>query len=362
MTPNAVTSIDELVALFPYGLGFHPEDCLAFLSTRRSLALMWARIPLHHPESGMPLATPDLAVMVSHVVTAAAAAGADGLYAVVFERERGVGAPLLDLVGAACAQVRLRVRDVAVVHGRTRWSPWSPDDREAVEGVPLVDASASPAVIGCLLAGSAPFAGRDEVAALVRCDAAQADGVAQALTRRQTLVGCGRRAPRAGRLWRRVVGSAAGTDVVTALTVDEVAALLLSLADRDWRDAVLAGIWPGAPDLVGLPAGLQHTARRWLRPSEVAPGRVLLDRFLALARRTPPEAPAAVAAICSVVGHVAWSLGQGAIARDAYERALQADPTYRLAQLGFHIVARGVRPERGPAAGHLLGSAAAKAV
>lgn len=80
------------------------------------------------------------------------------------------------------------------------------------------------------------------------------------------------------------------------------------------------------------------------RPSDPGERRRLLEVLLALCRAVPDTRPDDAAAACTVAAQVAWSEGDGALARSALDRALRLAPGYRLAGLLDRVVSQGVRP------------------
>ena len=74
--------------------------------------------------------------------------------------------------------------------------------------------------------------------------------------------------------------------------------------------------------------------------------RVVLQRLLALSRRTPDALAEEAAAICTVTACVAWGLGNGSTAGDALSRALRVQPDYTLALYLSRLVEFQVRPRR----------------
>jgi hypothetical protein len=69
----------------------------------------------------------------------------------------------------------------------------------------------------------------------------------------------------------------------------------------------------------------------------------VVERLAMVCRRSPPElSPGPL----TVLGHVAWWMGDGAMARTAVQRALEVDPDYRLAVLLERMVDVAVRPRR----------------
>ncbi len=72
--------------------------------------------------------------------------------------------------------------------------------------------------------------------------------------------------------------------------------------------------------------------------------RTLLEALFALCRDLPDDSEDVAAAALTLSAHVAWWLGDGALARTALERALEVCPGYRLAELLTTVVAVGIRP------------------
>ena len=70
---------------------------------------------------------------------------------------------------------------------------------------------------------------------------------------------------------------------------------------------------------------------------------MVVARLAAACRHSPPElSPGPL----TVLGHVAWWQGDGAVARTAVEQALAVDPGYRLAVLLQRMVDVAARPPR----------------
>ena len=73
-----------------------------------------------------------------------------------------------------------------------------------------------------------------------------------------------RRPARAGRLWQRLLADGGSPAQVAALSGDDRAKLLASLADVHWRDAIIAWVAPGSLPLAALPATARAGLRTWL--------------------------------------------------------------------------------------------------
>jgi hypothetical protein len=70
-------------------------------------------------------------------------------------------------------------------------------------------------------------------------------------------------------------------------------------------------------------------------------GEGLVDRLALVCRAAPPElSPGPL----TVLAHVVWWQGDGALARTALDRALAVDPDYRLAALLERMVDIAARP------------------
>ena len=104
------------------------------------------------------------------------------------------------------------------------------------------------------------------------------------------------------------------------LTPEEAAQVVLGLQDRETRDR--AAEWMEGPDA-------QYVVRLWR----------------ALARRCVRAYVGHAAVPLTLAGWVSWSMGDGAQARVALVKALDADPSYLLARLRHEAVNDGLDPE-----------------
>lgn len=383
-TVHSVHSLDELIAYLPYHLGFFPQDSLVVTALRRKALVFTARLSLHGMDelSGEPgplLDAGQCRLGAVQLIETATRNGADAVLLFAYEDRRGEGEPLLRATAAEARRAGIRVTEQVVIHEGRRYLPRAADVRDRVDGVPLTDVGASPAITARTVLGRAPLADRSAVTAQVSEDRALSGEVAAAwgeARRRggatdEDTGGSELRVRRCVGLWARTfaggaVSRQAPVDAISALSADEVASLLASLNDVHWRDALIAWAAPGSLPLKAL----RPNVRRALRTHFATPPQdphAVLHGLLALARQAPDAIPAASAPIAAVVGCVAWQLGEGATARDAHERALRVDPNHRLARLGLRMVALGIRQEsagRGhvPRPGQALGIRGERAV
>jgi hypothetical protein len=174
-----------------------------------------------------------------------------------------------------------------------------------------------------------------------------------------------------------VVDASDGAGPIRHLTPIEVARLAVSLDDRGWRDGLVSWMSPDAlpadaldedtvralRERLGTPPGWGRAPRRarsvGARLDRVSPSSGTapspsqedverrdrtVHRLLELCRAVPDACPVEAAGVCTVAACVAWGQGDGAVARDAVERALRLHPDYRLARLLHRLLDAGLRP------------------
>jgi hypothetical protein len=210
--------------------------------------------------------------------------------------------------------------------------------------------------------GVSPLASRAALADVVAADPSVTPAVGRALAARRA--GGLRRPPaphgsaqdrRSWLLqWAEVLDVGDDAPQVEDTSPATVADLVLSLHDVELRDGLVARWCPDTLPLEALGAQLAHQLRTVLPEPAWAggddgptAGRRALARLQWLARAVPDEDAAPV---LTVLASLAWWLGDGAVAREALTRALDARPDYRLARLLERMVDLGVRsrPDRPP--------------
>jgi hypothetical protein len=345
---------DDVVAALPYQLGYHPSESVVLVAIEGGCVALVARCDLP-PPGAEPRAA---AALVAPVLRERF----DAVVLVGYEEAEQAGEPLLLVLVEQLERAGVQVLDVAVVRGGRRFSPLCDDEGCCPgAGVPLADPADVPAVAELVALGRAPLATRGDVPGLVEPDPAVAGRVAGLLGRR---VGPPRR-DTAVRAWSRVLDPAAGElHLPPSWPPRVVADAAEALADIPVRDALVGWLAPGVLPREVLDAGVVERFEgalprwggmgAWSRPDEEGEGARtrLLQRLLWLCRALPDSHPGAAAATCTVTAHVAWSDGDGAVARAAVDRALRLDPGYRLAVLLARLVDHGVRMSpRRPGAG-----------
>ena len=268
---------------------------------------------------------------------------------------------------------RLVVRD-------GRW--WSLDcDRDCcpADGEPVQTDDEVPAVSDYIVRGRRPAGSRADLAARLthrpepEQDRRCAAFVNDLATTRRSRSALQRRRRRMLQDWARILDlTPSGPDAVAAPPPrdDEAWAwAVVSLLDVAVRDLLIAWLCPGTLDLEVFPASLRRLAESVLPPRSSGPardawdardaraapvaedavedavedvvGEGLVDRLAMVCRAAPPElSPGPL----TVLAHVVWWQGDGALARTALDQALAVDPDYRLAALLERMVDVAARP------------------
>ncbi len=336
---------DEVIAVLPYQLGYHPRDSVVAVALRGRTMGMVARADLPPEEHAAEVA----ATLVGPLVRD----GATSVVVVAWEDAPDASTAVTLALVEQLEGEGVEVLDVAVVRDGRRFSPICAERCCPPDGEALRDPSTVPAVAELVALGRAPLASRDDVDRLVD-PGPGAGSLGRVLSTRSTRAP-GRR--RWARAWAEVLGADPSVRVRDAALADAV----LSLSDIHWRDGLLAWLSPGVLALrqvddevvrrlrTTVPQGPSVDERG---PAVRTDGPSLPLRLVELCRAVPDERVAEAVAICTVAAHVAWAEGDGAIARAALDRARRLDPGYRLAELLGRLVDAGVRLPRGPGRPH----------
>lgn len=357
----------DIVAVLPYHLGYHPRDSVVVVSIRGRLLGLVARADIPPPGHEDAVASWLVGPLVRD--------GASSVVVVGFEDGPDAARPVVLCVAEHLERAGVDVLDVTVVRDGRRFSPRCSDDCCPPEGVALPEPAGVPGVAEYVAQGRSPLVSRDAVDGLVEPDTVASRGVADAIAGRGRVPGRGLRR-RGAAAWAEVLrrpsaddaaGGIAGGPVRGAdraggrwgppATPSHLADLALGLRDIAWRDALIAWLAPGVLPVDDLEAAavrlLESCLPTWGGTgfdSVTSVGRdEVLQRLLVLCRCLPDETPEEAAAVCTVVAHVAWAGGDGAVARSAVERALRLVPDYRLARLLSGLIDNGIRfprPER----------------
>ena len=322
-TPDPTTrftarSTEDLLAVAPAVLGFHPEDSIVMLTFGGDRAFH-ARIDLPPPAADLATRRRDLDHLVASLLGPA-------------RRERVPAVALLfyseDPRPADVAWRRLRreagdcgIRVVEAVRvGRGRYHPLLDHDRRRRDvGVPF-DITAHPFVAESVLSGTVIHRSREALVATLGPVRAAQDRV------------------------RAVVDRELRRGGVPELVLELLAAgtWVRALVERH----VDAGTLPAEPEIARLTWTMQAVRVRDAAWGLIrrADARAHVELWLGVVRRTPEELVTAPAAL---LGWSAWMAGDGALAWSAVDRCREADPDYRLAGLIAHALEHALPPETG---------------
>jgi hypothetical protein len=361
----------DIITVLPYHLGYRPAESLVVVALAGNRIGMVGRIDLPPPDVDPDLVARELLPVVRRERP-------DGVVLVAFERASGQAEPASVAMRDAIQGAGIRVLDRLVVR-EGRW--WSLDcDGECcpAEGEPVQADDEVPAVSDYIVRGRRPAGSRADLAARLahRPDAEQdarcAAFIHDLAAARRSRSALQRRRRRMLRHWARILDlTPDGPDAVGSAPArdDEAWAwAVVSLLDVAVRDLLIAWLCPGTLDLGVFPASLRRLAEAELPARSSLPGwdegvdadpagdpsaagaaevagevagEGLVDRLALVCRAAPPElSPGPL----TVLAHVVWWQGDGALARTALDRALAVDPDYRLAALLERMVDIAARP------------------
>ncbi|PKW25687.1 DUF4192 domain-containing protein [Phycicoccus duodecadis] len=338
----------DVLATLPYQLGYHPRRSAVVVALQQGRIAGVVRCDLPPPD--IPPGS-----FVGGVVQPLVREGMRRVLVLGYEDEPDESEPFLRALVEGLEREGVVVAEVYVMRDGRRYSPTCSGACCPLEGVPVPAAADVPAVADLVALGSAPLASREAVDRVVDPPpgtAWRAGGVRGGPRGSRQARRCGVRA------WAALLGPTAdGPRPVegSAAWSNEVRVAAGALADIQLRDALIAWMAPGLlprheldPPVVAL---LERMMPRWAgagswRADSGDPGeqRRMLDLLLGVCRGVPDDRPGEAAAVCTTAAQVAWSLGDGALARAALDRAVRLEPGYRLAVLLGRMVDAGLRP------------------
>jgi hypothetical protein len=297
---------DELLAIIPYLIGFHPEESLVAVFVRSGRVILTCRLDLPADADGEELANMlralakrEKAEALALVAYSAASLPANRLLTRLMDR-----------------LVEQQLSDVLYVgHGRW-WSLTCADDCCPLAGTPL-DHNSHPLSASAVLAGLGTRASRRELEASVAGpgddELPRLDELVESLLAEQEQLD---EPAEAARLLAKIVEQA----LLDPGALDERSCVLLGLLVRDiyLRDLAWAMIAPASAD--------DHV-RLWAAVVAHAP------------------ATLAAAPLC-LLGMAAWVSGAGALLNCCSERLARVDPDYSMGRLLTSISEQAIPPRR----------------
>ncbi|MEV4481821.1 DUF4192 domain-containing protein [Micromonospora coxensis] len=292
-----LASISDVLAVVPYLLGFHPADSLVIVGLTGARVTVAGRSDLPHDSD----LDQWVAASVSQHLALLRNVDADAAFLIGYGPAPAV-TPVVDRVAPRLRDAAVTIVDtVRVTDGRYHSYHCQDPHCCPADGVPF-DAHYSPTAVHAVVAGQTALPDR---AALVASLAPTGGTAMAAATRRAH--------------HRRITTAAAGRAALLDAGRTCVGEVFARYA---------AGAVAGDEEVAWLTVLLTHTSVRdiaW-RATDDEPWHIAL--WADVTRRADPTVAAAPA---TLLAFTAWRQGQGALAAVALDRALTADPDYRLA-------------------------------
>ena len=360
----------DVLAVLPYQLGFHPHDCLVVVSlhgTHMGLVQRLDLPPLEHVDEA-----------VAAMIAPLRQEDPRAVLLIGFEERECESRAILDEMADACVADGVQVADRLVVRAG-RW--FALDCTQGCcphEGLPLPTPSAVPAVAEFVGREICPLADRSALADQLepkrpllsrqvlrladerlhlRQEATSAqDSEPSTCGTEQTRVTTQLQRFRASELtlWSLVLCERDDAEQISTLPVQDLAMLAVSLTDVDLRDGLIGWLCPGTLPKNAIDPQLYRQMARalprlpWLEAAAAdtarAVGRQRIERRLCELSAALPDVWAVPT--LTVLASFTWWRGDGALTRIALDRALRAQPQYRLARLLEQMVDLAIRPER----------------
>lgn len=354
----------DLLAYVPHRLGYTPRRSLVLIGMSRypsgtrlglvvrcDLPRVWMDDPDaatagHMVENLFADTSVNAVVPVLYVDAPPPGAGLAG-------RDDGPEPQTAAVIRAAVVDAGFVLVDELWVAG-DRWRSYACADADCCppSGRPTTEIESSAVGAELVLAGSSPAESVDELTALPAVDAETAAAVRNALdaavVRRGDETGGGGLVPWRRRqldLWRHAFDAEP-----TSIAPDELARLIVALADSWLRDGVLLDIF-GFTAHAGVvvepdpPPDTMEAMSRVVGADPSAPDRERLCRAESLVRVLAATATGTWrAAPLAVLGWIEWCRGRSSTAGIYLDRACEADPRHRLAALMKGFVDGGLLP------------------
>lgn len=311
----------DLIAAVPYLIGFHPADSVVVVGLREATVVFAARADL--PDS---TASDDIrAAATAQLISIVQRQQVDAAVIVGYGPAETVN-PALDAAADALRRHDISALDALRVTDDRYWSFFCDDPTCCPPEGHRIAPGISPLAVAATVAGQVALPDR----ATLQRQVEPITGAARVALRAATERARARRSA--------LLSEAPASDLLGARTLrragEKTVRLLL---DRQRR-----GIPPTDDDVAWLTLALTDLELRdyaWERVTD-EPWQVTF--WQDLTRRADPELAAGPA---SLLAFAAWRCGNGALARVALDRVLDAEPGYSMARLMDDVLVRGIPPE-----------------
>ena len=360
----------DVLAVLPYQLGFHPHDCLVVVSlhgTRMGLVQRLDLPPLEHVDEA-----------VAAMIAPLRQEDPRAVLLIGFEERECESRAILDEMADACIADGVQVADRMVVRAG-RW--FDLDCTQSCcppEGLPLPTPSAVPAVAEFVGREICPLADRSALADQLEpkrpllsrqvlrladerlqlrqeaTNAQDSEPSTRGTEQTRATTQLQRFRARELTLWSLILCERDDAEQIRTLPAQDLAMLAVSLTDVDLRDGLIGWLCPGTLPKNVIDSHLFWQIARalprppWLEAEAAdtarAVGRQRIERRLCELSAALPDVWAVPT--LTVLASFTWWLGDGALTRIALDRALRAQPQYRLARLLEQMVDLAIRPER----------------
>lgn len=317
-----VTGPEDLLALVPTLMGFHPDHSAVVLTVGGAGQPVHARVDL--PQRAHPGEADGLA---AHLAGVARRAGVTSVAVVVYTADGALSRTVVDALVHRMTDARVEVACVVRSDG-ARW--WSVHEDGEWGGEPY-DVSSHPLVVRSVVDGTVVLDSRQQLADSLRGDDA---GEAEEISRLAESV---------------VAGVAAVTRTLSIAGTSPSLAVPAGLQGDGWwlQERVRRFLWDGqrleAADVARLTALLTTTTLRDVAWAEITHENAArhVDLWRDVVSRVPAHLRAAPAGL---LGFSAWLTGNGALAWCAVECAQEAEAGHSLAGLLTQVLAGAVPP------------------
>jgi hypothetical protein len=313
-----VRSTEDLLALAPVVLGFHPADSVVLL-TFDGVRPFHARTDLPPPSDDLATLRADLDLLVESLLEPVRRLQVTTVALLFYSEARRPVEIAWRRLRRELDRCGVRVVEAARV-AAARYHPLLVRDRTLRETGVAYDISAHPFLVESVLGGTVIHRSRDALVATLEPDREAQGRVGSIVDERL----------RAGGVPKQVLETLAAGTWVRALverhvepgtvpSETEIARLVWTMQTVRVRDAA----W----DLIKRDRARAH-----------------VEFWVGVLRRTPEELAAPPAAL---LGWAAWMAGDGALAWSAVDRCRAADPAYGLAGLIAHALEHALPPDAG---------------